>query len=148
MKAMLVAIALVVGASGIVVGYESKAAECVLGAAEVTPAYGVLVLRKAKVESELADLSERLTYAHPSIETKRFELRALRREMDKMRALDESHVSKLSTTFGNLILSKVALEVELNDLLYRVTAQHPDVTKKQTELAALEREIEKILRSE
>jgi len=51
----------------------------------------------------------------------------------------------LSTTFGSLILSKVALEVELN-LLVRLTSKHPDVKKKRTELAVLEREITNVLR--
>ena len=55
-------------------------------------------------------------------------------------------MSKLSTTFGSLILSKVALEVELNDLLVRLTSEHPDVKKKRIELVVLEREITNVLR--
>jgi uncharacterized protein involved in exopolysaccharide biosynthesis len=66
--------------------------------------------------------------------------------MDRMRAVEKSRVSKLSNTYGTLILSKVVLEVELNDLLTHLTPQHPDVTKKRLELAALEREIENLLR--
>jgi hypothetical protein len=66
--------------------------------------------------------------------------------MAKMRAVETAHVSKLSSTVGDLILSKVALEVELHDLLVRLKSQHPDVTKKQFELAALAREIENVLR--
>ena len=106
----------------------------------------MLVLRKAKVEAELSELSEELTTEHPSLDSKRFELRAIRHEMAKMRAVQASHVSKLSSAVGNLILSKVALAVELNDLLVQLTPQHPDVTKKRVELAALEREIENVLR--
>jgi uncharacterized protein involved in exopolysaccharide biosynthesis len=64
--------------------------------------------------------------------------------MAKMRAVETSHVSRLSSAVGNLILSKVAVEVELNDLLVGLKPQHPDVTKKRSELAALEREIENI----
>src|SRR5688572_9627480 len=145
MKALVIAIALVVSASGIVVGYEAKSAEY-LSTPETTPAYGVLVLRKAKVEAELSELSEELTSQHPSLDSKRFELRAIRREMDKMRAIETSHVSKLSSTVGNLVLSKVALEVELNDLLVRLKPKHPDVTRKEIELVALAREIENVLR--
>ena len=145
MKKFLIAIALAVGASGVVVGYEPQSAERLASAPETTPAYGVLVLRKAAVESELADLSERLTRQHPSVDSKRYELRALDLEMNKMRAIDKSRVSKLSGTFGDLILSKVAFAVELNDLLVHLNAQHPDVKKKRLELAALEREIENIL---
>ena len=146
MKALLVAIALVISVSGNVVGYEPNSAECLLTAPEATPAYGVLVLRKAKVEAELSVLSEELTSQHPSLDSKRFELRAIKREMAKMRAVETSHVSKLSSTVGNLILRKVALEVELNDLLVRLKPQHPDVTKKKIELGALAREIENVLR--
>jgi uncharacterized protein involved in exopolysaccharide biosynthesis len=146
MKGLLVAVVLTVSASGNVVAYGPQSAECLSSAAETTPAYGVLVRRKATVRSELADLSERLTHKHPSLETKRFELRAIKLEMDRMRAVEKSRVSKLSNTYGTLILSKVVLEVELNDLLTNLTPQHPDVTKKRLELAALEREIENLLR--
>ena len=146
MKALLMAMALVVSGSGIVVGGEPKSAEYLLSTPETTPAYAVLVLRKAKVEAELSQLSEELTTEHPSLDSKRFELRAIRHEMAKMRAIQTSHVSKLSSAVGNLILSKVALTVELNDLLAQFTPEHPDVTKKRVELGALEREIENVLR--
>jgi uncharacterized protein involved in exopolysaccharide biosynthesis len=146
MKALLVAIALVVSVSGIVVGCEPKSAEYLLSAPETTPAYAVLVLRKAKVETELSELSEQFTNEHPSLDSKRFELRTIRPEMAKMRAVETSHVSRLSSAVGNLVLSKVAVQVELNDLLVQFTPQHPDVTKKRIELASLEREIENVLR--
>jgi uncharacterized protein involved in exopolysaccharide biosynthesis len=145
MKGLLVAIALGLGASGIVVGHEPQSAECFSSGAE-TPAYGVLVLRKAIVRSELADLSGRLTNEHPSLHAKRFELRAISLEMDKMRAIEKTRMSRLSTTFGALILSKVVLDVQLNELLIRLAVQHPEVTKKRLELGALEREIENVLR--
>jgi uncharacterized protein involved in exopolysaccharide biosynthesis len=146
MKALLFAIALVFSASATVVGYQPKSAEYSLSAPETTPAYAVLVLRKAKVEAELSELSDELTTQHPNLDSKRFELRALRREMAKIRAVETSHVSKLSSAVGNLILSKVALQVELNDLLVRLTPQHPDVTKKKNERGALAREIKNVLR--
>jgi|SRR5215216_1444580 len=146
MKRFLVAITLALGVSSIVAGYKLQSAERLPDAPETTPAYGVLVLRKATVESELVDLSGRLTNQHPSVQSKEFELHAIRIEMNKMRALEKSQVIKLSITFGSLILSKVALEVELNHLLVRLTSEHPDVKKKRTELAVLEREITNVLR--
>lgn len=146
MKALIVAIALAVSAAGVVAGYESKSAECLLSGPETTPAYGVLIVRKSVVESELAELSEKVTNEHPRLESMRFELRALRREMTKMRAVETSDESKLSSAVGNLILSRVALEVELNDLLVSLKPQHPEVTKKRVELAVIEREIDNVLR--
>ena len=145
MKTFIIAIALAISAAGVVVGYAPQSAEVLSSAPETTPAYGVLVLRKAAVESELAVLSETVTSTHPDIVSKRYEFRALVREMNKLRAIDRSRVSKLSSTVGELILRKVALDVELNDLLGSVTFSHPDLKQKRTELAALEREIQKIM---
>jgi uncharacterized protein involved in exopolysaccharide biosynthesis len=65
--------------------------------------------------------------------------------MEAMRKVGRDNVSKLSSAYGNLVLSKVALEVELEGLLSSVTPEHPEVQKKKAELAALRREIEKIL---
>jgi uncharacterized protein involved in exopolysaccharide biosynthesis len=145
MKTFIIAIALAISAAGIVVGYEPQSAEVLSSAPETTPAYGVLVLRKVAVESELAKLSATLTNTHPDVVSKQYEFRALDREMNKLRAIDRSRASKLSSTVGELILRKVILDVELNDLRSRVTFSHPDLKQKRTELAALEREIQKIL---
>ena len=146
MKTFLLAIALAAGASGVAVGYEPQSAERLSISPETSPAFGVLVLRKAAVESELADLSGRLTSTHPNVASKRFELRAIALEMNKMRAIEKSRVAKLSSTFGTLILHKVALEVDLNELQGNLKPQHPAVKKKSLELAALKRELESVLR--
>ena len=146
MKRFVIAVALVIAASYVVVGCEPQLAEGSGSAAQTTPAYGVLVLRKAALEAELADLLDRVTRTHPSVESKRFELRAIQLEMRKVLAFQPARAAKLSSTVGNLILHKVALEVELKNLLGNFTSQHPDVKKKTVELAALEREIENILR--
>ena len=64
----------------------------------------------------------------------------------RMRNVSRESVHMLTNTYGNLILSKVALEVELNGLLNNYTPEYPKVKKKRVELAALEREIESLLR--
>lgn len=145
MKTLIIAIALVISVAGVAFGFEPQSAEALSSAPETTPAYGVLVLRKAAVESELAVLSETVTTAHPSFVSKRYELRALAREMNKLRAIDKSRVTRLSSTVGDLILHKVALEVELNNLQGSFTFSHPDLKKKKLEFAVLEREIQKLL---
>jgi uncharacterized protein involved in exopolysaccharide biosynthesis len=146
MKRILAAIALTVVASYAVVGYAPQSAEGLSSEPKTTPAYGVLVLHKVAVEAELADLSAAFTSQHPDLQRKRFELRAISREMERMLAIEKSSVPKLSSTYGNLVLRKVALEVELEDMLGSFTLQHPDIKRKRVELAALKREIEKILR--
>ena len=146
MKRILAAIALTVVASYAVVGYALQSAEGLSSDPKTTPAYGVLVLRKVAVEAELSDLSAAFLSQHPDVQSKRFELSAVSREMERMLAIEKSSMSKLSSTYGNLILRKVALEVELEDMLGSLTSQNPDIKRKKVELAALEREIEKILR--
>ena len=145
MKRFLVVLALSVAASSVVVGCEPQSAQ-EPNAPQTTPAYAVLVLRKAAVEADLAQLSELFTSDHPSIGSKRFELQAISLEMNKMLAVNQARTAKLSSSVGNLILSKVALEVELNELSSKFTSQHPEIKKKTLELAALEREIENIFR--
>ncbi|HXQ32798.1 MAG TPA: hypothetical protein VN843_02130 [Anaerolineales bacterium] len=146
MKRFLIAIALSIAASFVVVGNQPQLAQGLSLAPETTPAYAVLVLRKAAVEAELARVSELLTSDHPSVGSKRFELHAINVEMKKMLAVKPSGAAKLSSSVGNLILSKVALEVELTELSRSYTADYPEIKQRRVELAALEREIEKILR--
>lgn len=146
MKGFLIAVALAISCSGIVVGYSGKAAQSLSSRPETTPAYGLLVVRKAKVESELAFLSARLSYKHPLIKSKRFELGAIGDEMESLRAVKMPRLTRLSSAVGNLILDKVELEVKLNDLMVNLYPRHPDVTRQRLELVALEREIENVLR--
>jgi hypothetical protein len=113
---------------------------------KASPAYAVLVRRKAAVEADLADLSSKLTANSRDVRAKRFELSALGRAAERMQKIGRGNVPKLSSAYGNLILSKVALEVELNELLSSYTPEYPDVKKKQVELAALEREIGGLLK--
>jgi uncharacterized protein involved in exopolysaccharide biosynthesis len=113
---------------------------------KASPAYAVLVLRKAAVEADLADLSSKFTDGSRDIRAKRLELNSLIREMETMQKVGRNNVPRLSNAYGNLILSKVSLEVELEDLLGRLTPEHPGVKKKRVELDALTREIEKLLR--
>ena len=112
---------------------------------KATPAYGVLLLRKAAVEAEITGLSRDFTSRHPDVGRRRFELNAIRLEMEKMRATQKRRLPKLSDTYGNLILRKVTLEVGLNDLRRNFTPRHPEVMEKRAELLALERELENLL---
>jgi len=66
--------------------------------------------------------------------------------MEKTRATQKRRLPKMSDTYGNLTLRKVALEVGLNDLRRNFTPRHPEVMEKRAELLALERELENLLR--
>jgi uncharacterized protein involved in exopolysaccharide biosynthesis len=146
MKRLFAALALTIAISFVVAGSAPQSTGGFTNDPKATPAYAVLVLRKAAVEADLADLSSKLTSSSIDVQAKRFELNAISQEMERMRNVARNSVSRLSNAYGNLILSKVALEVELHGLLNNYTAEYPDVKKKRVELAALEREIENLLK--
>lgn len=146
MKKLFAALALTLAASFAAAGSAPQSAGGALDDLNATPAYGVLALRKVAVEADLVDLSSKLTDDSPNVRAKRFELSVLSREMERLQEAGRVKAPRLSSAYGNLILSKVALEVELNGLLSSFTSEHPDVKKKRVELTGLEREIENLLR--
>ena len=145
MKKFLTALAVTIAASSVANGFTPQTAEGQAHDPKAAPAYEVLVLGKAAAEAQLADLSARYTDSSQIVQAKRFELSAITREMLKMQRIERADVPKLSGTYGNCILRKVTLEVELHGLLHSYTPQHPDVKKKRVELAALERELKTLL---
>ena len=146
MKRLFAALTLTVAASFVAAGSAPQSTGDFPNDPKASPAYAVLVLRRAAVAADLAGLSSRFTDDAWEVRDKRFELSALSREMERMQKVGRGNVPKLTDAYGNLILSKVALEVELNGLLSSYTPEFPHVKKKRVELAALEREIESLVK--
>lgn len=145
-KNFLAALTLTVAASCATYGQAPQSGNGVAREAKATPAYEVLVLRKVAVETDLYDLRARVTSDSPTFKTKRFELMLISREMERLQVLEKSVVPKLTNTYGDLILRKVILEVQLNDLRSKVTSESPDFRRTRVELAILEREIDNLLK--
>ena len=146
MRRFLAALTLVVAASQAAPGQSPQSPAGAPGGPETTPAYASLVMRKAAAEAELADLLGKFKARHPIVESKQFELRAIGLEMSRMLVTGKARAHKLTDAYGQLVLRRVALRVELYDLRSRFTPRHPDVKKVEVEAAALDREIEGILR--
>jgi len=146
MKRFFAVLTITLAASFVAAGSTPQSAGGSSDDPKASPAYVVLVLRKAAVEADLVDLSSKFTDGSVDARAKRFELNVISREMDRVQTVARDSVPKLSNAYGNLILSKVAVEVELNGLLNNYTPEYPDVKKKRAELAALEREIENLLK--
>jgi len=145
-KTFLAALAFTVAASGAAFGQALPSGYTATSDAKATPAYEVLLLRKVAVETDLHDLRSRFTSDSEAFKARRFELMAITREMERLQTLEKGVVPKLTGTYGDLILRKVTLEVRLNDLRSKVTAESPDFRRTRTELAILEREMENILK--
>jgi peptidoglycan hydrolase CwlO-like protein len=117
--------------------------------AEVDPrtseAYSLLIQRKAKLQSELETLLREYSGEWPAAKQLRFELDSLKGEMEKMAAVDQSKVSKLTAGYGGLILRKVSLSGEIDTLLREQSSEWPTTKERQRELELLDREIQKIM---
>jgi len=117
--------------------------------AEVDPrtseAYSLLIQRKAKLQSELETLLGEYSGEWPAAKRLQFELDALKSEMKKMAAVDQSKVSKLTVGYGRLILRKVLLSREIDTLLREESSEWPTTKERQRELELLDREIQKIM---
>ena len=115
------------------------------GNARATPAYEVMILQKVAVETDLYDLRARFTSDSEPVRAKRLELTFVVREMERLKSTRKAALSKLTATYGDLILRRVALEVELQNLREHFTSDSPDLKRKRTELAILDRETAKLL---
>jgi uncharacterized protein involved in exopolysaccharide biosynthesis len=110
-----------------------------------SPAYGELVMRKVEVEADLKQLLVDYTEEHPRAKEKKVELDALNREMDKIAAMDNAMIPKLTSTIGKLILRKIELEAEMFRLSGQYAKDHPFIKKTRDKLEVIEGEIQKAL---
>ena len=113
---------------------------------KATPAYEMLIVRRAAIRAELVEQKETLTSQHPDVERTGYELSILNIEMEKMLGSERSQISKLTRVYGQLILRKIDLQVEEHELRNQLTLTHPDLRKKQIELDAIQQEIDDLLR--
>ncbi len=146
MKRLVIALALIGCASHMVLGFAPQSADPLSVNPKMTPAYELLVLRRVAVETALMDLSSQFTSESSQVRAKRFELSVVNREMARMQRSERARVPKLSVTYGNLLLRRVDLEVELNEMRGRFTSEHPDVKRKRAEISFLASEIDMLLK--
>lgn len=115
------------------------------GSTKTTPAYIELVNRKVEVEAEYKELLVDYTEEHPKVKITKAELTSINYEMAKMVVMDVSMIPKLTQAFGKIILRKIELEKDVNELLLKLSEVHPTVIKAKEKVAIMEQEIQKIL---
>ncbi|HEX8248752.1 MAG TPA: hypothetical protein VF599_11300 [Pyrinomonadaceae bacterium] len=108
-----------------------------------SPAYAEILLRKTELESTLDDLTVQFTEEYPKVKETRFELGALRKELDRILAVNDA--SKLTQGLGKLILRKVELETDLWSLLQKYGEEFDDVKRARRKVGAFEKAIKEIL---
>jgi hypothetical protein len=108
--------------------------------AEDTQAYGMLHARRAAAEAELEKMLTTYTRTFPAVRSKQYELEVIGREAARMLAAEPRLLDRLSATYGDLVLRRIALEVEVRDALTTYTPQHPLVREKLSALSRAEGE--------
>jgi len=109
-----------------------------------TPAYSMLVERRAKVQAHLETLLSEYTSDWPATKKLQAEFDALRLEMKKMSEADQTMIPKLTSGYGMLILRKTALAGDIQSLLETEGSDWPPLKEKQRELELLDRQIQKL----
>ena len=107
---------------------------------EDTPAYRMLYAREVAAAAELEKMLTNYTPSFPGVRSKQFELDVLRRESAKLILTAPERLDRLSAAYGDIVLRKVALEVEVRDVLTSYTPRHPVVREKLSALSRVESE--------
>lgn len=110
-----------------------------------SPAYAEILYRQVSVRSELEDLLTSHTEEYPKVRALRVEEDYLKQEMKRLLETDAADAAHLSMALGKLVVEKVALEIELWNLLQKYSEQHPDVKKARRKITIFENAIKEIL---
>ena len=109
-----------------------------------TPAYSMLIERRARVQAHLETLLSEYTSDWPATRKLQAEFDALKLEMKKMSEMDQLMIPKLTNGYGMLILRKTALVGDIQSLLQAEGSDWPPLKEKQRELELLDRQIQKL----
>ena len=110
-----------------------------------SPAYAELLMRKTELESNLDSLLVDYTEDYPKVKDIKLELGFLKVETNRLLAVKASDVGRLSEALGKLMLRKVELETELDNLRTQYKDEHPDVKKARKKVDTYEAAIKEVL---
>lgn len=112
---------------------------------KLTPAYAEILLRKTERESELEEFLLDYTEEFPKVKEIRFELGLIRKEFDKILAVNASEAGKLTLALGKLIVRKIEIETDLWNLRRQYNDDHPEAKRAKRKAEVYERAIKEIL---
>lgn len=114
-------------------------------AAQSSPAYAELLLRKTERESELEEFALDYTDEFPKVKEIKFELGLLNKEMDRVLAVNAAEAGKLTLALGKLLVRKTELETDVWNLQRQYNADHPEVKRAKRKVEIFEKAIKEIL---
>lgn len=110
-----------------------------------SPAYAEVLLKKTEWEAEIEALLINYTEEFPRVVEARYEIAALKREMDRLLAAKVSDASKLTLALGKLMVKKAELQTDLWKLLKKYDAEHVEVKQTKRKMEIYEAAIKDIL---
>ena len=108
--------------------------------AEDTQAYRMLRARRAAAEAEFERMLATHTRSFPGVLSKQFELDVIAREAARILSTEPALLGRLSAAYGDIVLRRVALAVEVRDALTTHPPGHPLVREKLSALSKAEGE--------
>ena len=113
----------------------------------VSEAYVVLIKERAKARGDLYEAKQNFNMQAMQFKTAALRLELFNREIKKLSRTNARNAAKFSAAYGDLILAKVQIEVELFDLRQKFTPEYLAVRKKQVELQSLDSDLRQINKS-
>ena len=113
--------------------------------AKSSPAYAEVLLRKTELLAELESLLVEYTEDYPNVKQLRYQTGLLKKELDKMAAINPSESAKLSVALGKLIVRKCELDTDLWSLQQEFNDQQPDVKRARRKSEIFDAAIKEIL---
>ncbi len=113
----------------------------------VSEAYAVLIKEKAKAKGDLYEAAYKFEPETTQVKAAKLRLVLLNREIKKLSRTNARNAAKFSAVYGDLLLTKIQYEVELYELRQKFTPEYIAVKKKETELASLRSDLNRIIKS-
>jgi hypothetical protein len=110
-----------------------------------SPAYAEVLLRKTELEAGLEDLLVEYTEEYPKVKETRHELGLVKKQLERLVAVNPNDAGKLTLALGKLIVRKAELDTNLHFLLQQYNEQHEDVKRARRKSETFEKAIREIL---
>ncbi|NNE99058.1 MAG: hypothetical protein HKN25_08570 [Pyrinomonadaceae bacterium] len=110
-----------------------------------SPAFAELILRRAELESSLAELLVSYKEEFPKVKETRYELDVIRADIKEISSTSASQTGKLTLSLGKLLVRRAELATDYWVLKNRYSDQHPSTKKSKRKLEIFERAIKEII---
>ena len=108
-----------------------------------SPAFGIILLKKAEIDIKISRLSSQFKEAHPDLKQARIEQYIIQRDLERL--LTQTNSDKLTAELGRSILQKFEVETKLMKLKGLFTEKHPTIVQLNKELLILNNSLNQIL---